>query len=93
MYGRSAGDTRTCNNRSYIPPSRKVMSGVPLARLYNGSATSPFNLYCDGDPWNDTDVHHDDQGNRIETYNDADEWTHWSELRLWYEAAYDDCTF
>lgn len=37
LYGRSRGDTRSCNNRSSIPPSRRNMNGVPLAELYQGS--------------------------------------------------------
>lgn len=94
MYGRSAGDTRTCNNRSYIPPSRKVMSGVPLARLYRSSATTPFRVYCDGDPANDSDRHHDENGASIEAYRDAADWADAStELRAWYDAAYEGCTF
>lgn len=36
LYNRSAGDTRTCTNRRYIPSSKKVMRGLPLAELYYG---------------------------------------------------------
>jgi len=37
LYGRNPGDYRSCSNRPSIPPSRKVMNGVPLAELYQGS--------------------------------------------------------
>lgn len=36
LYGRNAGDTRSCVNRRFIPKSRRVMNGVPLAELYQG---------------------------------------------------------
>jgi len=36
LYGRSTGDTRSCNNRSTIPPSKKVMRGLPVPEFYYG---------------------------------------------------------
>lgn len=102
MYGRSAGDTRTCNNRSYIPPSRKVMSGVPLARLYHSSATTPFRLQCDGIPDNDNyapeTCREDENGNPVctydEEYKDSADWADTSvDPRAWYDAAYAGCSF
>lgn len=46
LYGRSLGDTRSCNNRSSIPDSKKIMTGLPLAEFhYYGvlsGSTFPF---------------------------------------------------
>ncbi len=36
LYDRPNGDTRSCNNRSYIPPSRKAMRGLPIPEFYYG---------------------------------------------------------
>jgi hypothetical protein len=36
LYGRERGDTRSCNNRSSIPPSKKVMRGLPIPEFYYG---------------------------------------------------------
>lgn len=51
LYGRSRGDTRSCNNRASIPPSRRVMNGVPMAELYQGSVLLlDFHENCDDVP-------------------------------------------
>lgn len=51
LYGRNRGDTRSCNNRSSIPPSRRVMNGVPLAEMYQGSILPlTFHNSCDDRP-------------------------------------------
>lgn len=36
LYNRASGDTRSCNNRAEIPPSRKVMRGLPIPEFYYG---------------------------------------------------------
>ncbi len=36
LFGRESGDTRSCSNRSSIPPSKKVMRGLPLPEFYYG---------------------------------------------------------
>ncbi len=49
LYGRIRGDTRSCSNRSNIPPSRRMMAGVPLAELYLGGVVDlTFQDDCDG---------------------------------------------
>jgi hypothetical protein len=50
LYDRSEGDTRTCNNRGYIPSSKRVMNGVPLAELFMGSVVEQgFQANCTKD--------------------------------------------
>jgi len=51
LYDRNTGDTRSCNNRSYIPPSRRVMTGVPTAEIYRASdvklGDGSFQAWCE----------------------------------------------
>ena len=50
LYGRQRGDTRSCNNRSYIPNSRKLMNGIPVAELYMGGLLEQgFQSACEED--------------------------------------------
>jgi hypothetical protein len=81
LYGRSRGDTRSCNNRSSIPPSRRVMNGVPLAELYKGSVLRlTFQDNCDDNPSSED--------------RDALNWRDGSyKPRVLLEAAYANCLF
>lgn len=56
LYNRSDTDTRTCTNRYYIPPSKKVMRGHPLAEFYYGGkvyTSWPEPNEADGTPWSE----------------------------------------
>lgn len=85
LYGRSRGDTRSCNNRSSIPPSRRVMNGVPLAELYQGSILDlEFHDNCDGE-WEESEEEED---------NDALLWINPKyEPRALLDTAYGNCIF
>jgi hypothetical protein len=95
LYNRSLGDTRTCNNRSYIPPSRRVMRGVPLAEFHLGGVLPlGFHRFCSGDPDDNSDVPRDEYGVPLAEYDDAARWADSAyEPRAFYDAAYAECIF
>jgi hypothetical protein len=78
LYGRDLGDTRSCNNRSSIPPSKRVMRGVPLAELFIGSFLEQgFQLECD-------------EGEPVKFLLGTEDF---ALATPFYEAAYDSCIF
>jgi hypothetical protein len=91
LYGRESGDTRSCNNRSYIPPSRKVMRGLPIPEFYYGGrvyrllpADVSFEYgLCSSALWFQYPG----------LYSQVEDAESMRETRAWFDQVYASCTF